>query len=79
MSLSQGDPEGEILGVQTELEDLQESEEESRWEKLNTIVAALWYKGKAVLTGTILKQVLLLLPHPICPPARCCVVTQFQR
>ena len=54
----QGDPEGEILGIQTELED--KKDEDGRWQKLNTAFSALWYKGKAVITGTVLKQVLLL-------------------
>ena len=56
----QGDPEGEILGIQTELEDEIDEEKKNRWQKLNTVLSALWYKGKAVITGTVLKQVLLL-------------------
>ena len=52
----QGDPTGEILGVQTELEvDL---DDKPRSQKLNTFFSAVWYKGKAVITGAVLKQVL---------------------
>ena len=44
------DPEGEMMGVDTEKDD---REEESR--VAHNIIAALWYKGKAVLTGVVLK------------------------
>lgn len=52
----QGDPKGEILGVQTELES--GLDDRQRFQKLNTVFSAVWYKGKAVITGTVLKQVL---------------------
>ena len=55
----QGDPEGEILGIRTELED-EKDEENKRMQQLHTVFSALWYKGKAVITGAVLKQVLLL-------------------
>lgn len=52
----QGDPKGEILGVRTELES--GLDDRQRFQKLNTVFSAVWYKGKAVITGTVLKQVL---------------------
>jgi hypothetical protein len=42
--------------VQTELES--GLDDRQRFQKLNTVFSAVWYKGKAVITGTVLKQVL---------------------
>jgi Ca2+-binding EF-hand superfamily protein/lambda repressor-like predicted transcriptional regulator len=51
-----GDPEGEFLGVQTEIDD-DARERSGAEDTLRNILSAVWYKGKAIITGVLLKQV----------------------
>ena len=54
-----------MLGVNTEVEDDRDREGARGWEKLHTIFSAVWYKGKAIITGVLLKQVRLGQNHLI--------------